>query len=118
MALEPQEPQNELRDAGSRSHVRGGRLVLDEPTDLPEGAVVEFVPVEEVETDDDERERFDAALELSTSQARAGQLVDADEVIRELMARERSWSSLWERSSGSTRWTRGGVVTVQKRPGS
>ncbi len=69
------------------AHVKGGRLVLDEPTDLPEGEVVELVPVDEVAMDDDERERLDAALELSVSQARAGQLVDADEVIRKLLAR-------------------------------
>ncbi len=70
-----------------KAHVKGGRLVLDEPTDLPEGEVVELVPVDELDMDDDERERLDAALELSMSQARAGQLVDADEVIRKLMAR-------------------------------
>lgn len=70
-----------------KAHVKGGRLVLDEPTDLPEGEVVELVPVDEVAMDDDERERLDAALELSMSQARAGQLVDADEVIRKLLAR-------------------------------
>jgi hypothetical protein len=27
-----------------KAHVRNGRLVLDEPTDLPEGEVVELVP--------------------------------------------------------------------------
>jgi hypothetical protein len=29
-----------------RAHVRNGRLVLDEPTDLPEGQMVELVPRE------------------------------------------------------------------------
>jgi hypothetical protein len=33
-----------------RAHVHKGRLVLDEPTDLPEGEVVELVPVDEVLT--------------------------------------------------------------------
>jgi hypothetical protein len=70
-----------------KAHVKGGRLVLDEPTDLPEGEVVELVPVDEVELDDDERERLDTALEVSMRQARAGQLVDAEQVIRKLMAR-------------------------------
>jgi hypothetical protein len=32
-----------------RAHVHNGRLVLDEPTDLPEGEVVELVPVTEAE---------------------------------------------------------------------
>ncbi len=31
-----------------KAHVHNGRLVLDEPTDLPEGEVVELVPVDEV----------------------------------------------------------------------
>jgi hypothetical protein len=30
-----------------KARVRGGRLVLDEPTELPEGAEVELVPVED-----------------------------------------------------------------------
>jgi hypothetical protein len=88
------------------AHVKGGRLVLDEPTDLPEGEVVELVPVDEVAMDDDERERLDAALELSVSQRASGQLVDADEVIRKLLARgDEGWSSLRKRSSRPTRWT-------------
>jgi hypothetical protein len=70
-----------------KAHVKGGRLLLDEPTDLPEGEVVELVPVDDVELDDEERERLDASLELSASQARAGQLIDADELVRKLIAR-------------------------------
>jgi hypothetical protein len=30
-----------------RAHVRNGRLVLDEPTDLPEGEVVYLQPVDD-----------------------------------------------------------------------
>lgn len=70
-----------------KAHVKGGRLLLDESTDPSEGEVVELVPVEDVELDEEERERLDAALELSASQARAGQLIDADEVVRDLTAR-------------------------------
>jgi len=29
-----------------KAKVRGGRLVLDEPTDLPEGSEVDLVPVD------------------------------------------------------------------------
>lgn len=70
-----------------KAQVKGGRLILDLPTDLPEGEVVELVAVDGAEMDDDERERLDAALERSAGQARAGQIVDADDVIRRLMAR-------------------------------
>jgi len=70
-----------------KAHVRGGRLVLDEPTDLPEGTEVELTVVEDDDFGPEERARLDAALELSMGQARAGQLVDGDAVIRKLLAR-------------------------------
>jgi hypothetical protein len=70
-----------------KAHVRGGRLVLDEPTDLPEGAEVELTIVEEDDFEPEELARLDAALELSMAQARAGQVVDGDTVIRKLLDR-------------------------------
>ena len=69
-----------------KAHVRGGRLVLDEPTDLPEGSEVELVAVDD-DLDPEERARLDAALERSMAQAKAGQLVDGDAVIKKLLAR-------------------------------
>lgn len=72
-----------------RARVRNGRLVLDEPTDLPEGAEVNLSIVDdESEMDDAERARLHRALERSIAQAKAGQLIDADEVIGKLLARE------------------------------
>jgi len=71
-----------------KAHVRGGRLVLDEPTDLPEGAEVELTVIEDDDFEPEERTRLDAALERSMAQARAGQLVDGDAVIGKLLARE------------------------------
>ncbi|MGB8930208.1 MAG: hypothetical protein WCC48_03035 [Anaeromyxobacteraceae bacterium] len=68
-----------------KAHVKGGRLLLDEPTDLPDGAEVELTLVED-EFDPEDRARLDAALELSMAQARAGQFVDGDAVIRRLRA--------------------------------
>jgi len=70
-----------------KAQVRGGRLVLDEPTELPEGTEVELTLVEDDEFDPEERARLDAALELSMAQARAGQLVDSDAVIKKLLDR-------------------------------
>jgi hypothetical protein len=63
------------------AHVKNGRLVLDEPTDLPEGEVIELVPLHE-----EERAALHAELEASVAEARAGQLVDADVVMAELAA--------------------------------
>jgi hypothetical protein len=71
-----------------KAHVRGGRLVLDEPTDLPEGTEVELTVVEDDDFTPEERARLDAALERSIAQARAGQVVDGDAVIEKLLARE------------------------------
>lgn len=39
-------------------------------------------------SDPEERARLDAALERSMAQARAGQLIDGDTVIKKLLARE------------------------------
>jgi hypothetical protein len=70
-----------------KAHVRGGRVVLDEPTELPEGTEVELTVVEDDDFDPEERARLDAALELSMAQARAGHLVDGEVVIRKLLDR-------------------------------
>lgn len=70
-----------------KAHVRNGRLVLDEPTDLPEGDVVELVLLEsDDELDDEERARLDGALHESIDQMKAGQTIDATEALAELRA--------------------------------
>jgi hypothetical protein len=69
-----------------KAHVKNGRLVLDEPTDLPEGEIV-YLQVADAEMSPDEQARLHRALERSMAQANAGQLVDADEVIGRLLAR-------------------------------
>jgi len=69
-----------------KAHVRGGRLVLDEPTDLPEGSEVELVAMDG-DLDPLERARLDASLERSMAQAKAGPLVDGDSVVEKLLAR-------------------------------
>jgi hypothetical protein len=48
-----------------RARVKNGRLVLDEPTALPEGTEVELALPDEL--DDDERARLHAALDATTS---------------------------------------------------
>ena len=75
-----------------KAHVKNGRLVLDEPTDRPEGEVVELVPLDEVLAhggdylDEEERAALRAELEASIAEAKSGQLVDADVVLAELRA--------------------------------
>ncbi len=71
-----------------KAHVHNGRLVLDEPTDLPEGSEVRLTLADDDDMDDDERARLHAALERSMAQAKAGKLIDADVVLGRLLARE------------------------------
>lgn len=71
-----------------KAHVKNGRLVLDEPTDLPEGTEVTLSITDDDEPSDDERARIIAAIERSMDQVQAGKRVDADTVIARLLARE------------------------------
>lgn len=70
-----------------RASVRNGRLVLDEPTELPEGAVIELVAVGGEGLDDldeDDRAALHEALAEGIAQDQAGETVDADEVLAQL----------------------------------
>lgn len=69
-----------------KAHVRNGRLVLDEPTDLPEGTEV-TLSITDDEIDDEERARVIASIERSMDQVQAGKHIDADVVIARLLAR-------------------------------
>lgn len=75
-----------------KAHVKAGRLVLDEPTDLPEGEEVALVPLDEVLVsggdylDDEERERLHESLRESIRQMAAGQTMDASTALAELRA--------------------------------
>ena len=76
-----------------KAQVKNGRLVLDEPTDLPEGEVVELIPVDEVLAnggdylDDEERERLHQSIQRGLKDVRAGRTVEAHQVIEKLRAR-------------------------------
>ena len=67
-----------------RARVKGGRLVLDEPVDLPEGSEVDLVPLDEDELDEDDRARLHAALEESARQFKSGEFITADESLARL----------------------------------
>jgi hypothetical protein len=71
-----------------KAHVRNGRLVLDEPTDLPEGIEVDVLAVDaEDGLDDHERAALHAAIEEGLAQADAGDTVAAEEVLARLRTR-------------------------------
>ena len=71
-----------------KAHVRSGRLVLDEPTDLPEGAEIELLPLDPGDwLHDTERAALHQALRESDVDVAQNRLVDADEILRELRSR-------------------------------
>jgi hypothetical protein len=76
-----------------KAHVHNGRLVLDEPTNLPEGEVVELVPLDEVLAsggdylDEEERARLHSSMQRGIDDAAAGRTVDATAVIDRLRSR-------------------------------
>ncbi|HEX4335821.1 MAG TPA: hypothetical protein VH062_07900 [Polyangiaceae bacterium] len=73
-----------------RAQVKNGRLVLDEPVDLPEGTTVDLVPADESDNlDDAERTRLHEALATSRAELARGEGVPLAGVIRELRAARR-----------------------------
>lgn len=68
------------------ARVENGRFVIDEPADLPEGAVVELVPVDDW-MDEEERAALDTAIAEGMADADAGKTRDAAEVLRDLRAK-------------------------------
>ncbi|MBU0661688.1 hypothetical protein KKG22_05975 [Patescibacteria group bacterium] len=68
-----------------RARVLDGRLVLDEPTDLPDGTEVELAVVDDGdELDDEDRARLHAALDRADAQLKAGRFVPGEDVIARL----------------------------------
>lgn len=72
---------------GLKARVQNGRLVLDEPTDLPEGIEVQLLFADSAEVDDDERRELYAALLEGSDELDAGKGEDLETVLAELEAR-------------------------------
>lgn len=71
-----------------RARVRNGRLVVDEPTTLPEGTVLDLVPDDGGDDlDATERAARDAALLRGLDEARKGKGRPATEVLARLRRR-------------------------------
>ncbi len=76
----------EEHDAPVRARVKGGRLLVDEPTDLPDGLVVSLAIVDD-DLDHADRAALEASIEESYAQADRGELSDAREVLASLRSR-------------------------------
>lgn len=68
-----------------KARVCDGRLVVDEPTTLPEGTELELLPLDSGDwLDDEDRKALHAALALSDTDVAAGRLVDATAILARL----------------------------------
>lgn len=71
-----------------RGRVHDGRLVVDEPTELPEGTIVELVePDRGDDLSADDRAALRQALASSMSQAKAGRVRPVSEIVDEILHR-------------------------------
>jgi hypothetical protein len=68
-----------------KARVHNGRLVVDEPTELPEGTEVDLLPLDPGDwLDPVDRAALHQALAASQEDFEAGRFVDAEEILREL----------------------------------
>ena len=71
-----------------KARVREGRLVVDEPTDLPDGTEIDLLPLDPGDwLDEADRAALHEALRQSDADVAAGRLVDAEEILKELRSR-------------------------------
>lgn len=69
------------------ARVKNGRLVVDEPTSLPEGSEVRLWVVDGDDLDDAERAALHEAISEGLDDAKAGRTTDASAWSAELRAR-------------------------------
>ena len=71
-----------------KAKVENGRLVMNEPTDLPEGTEIEMLPASEfhdlANMDPSEREALEESLRISEGEILRGETMDAAESVRKL----------------------------------
>jgi len=71
--------------SGIRARVQNGRIVVDEPTELPEGTVLDLVIDDEGDDlSDEERAALHDALRVSAEELKAGKSYPAADVLRDL----------------------------------
>jgi len=71
-----------------KARVKSGRLIVDEPTELPEGTEIELLPLDPGDwLDERDRAALHTALAESDEDVKAGRIVDVDTVLRGLRSR-------------------------------
>ena len=70
-----------------RAHVQNGKIVPDEPIELPEGAAVEVLLPENEEMTAHERAKLEAEIEASAAEFERGEFEDAHAFALRLVAK-------------------------------
>jgi hypothetical protein len=70
-----------------RGHVESGRIIVDEPMDLPDGTEVEIAVADDDDMTPEERAELDASIDRGLEQAARGEGIPAEEMLRRLRAR-------------------------------
>jgi hypothetical protein len=73
-----------------KTRVKNGRVIVDEPTDLPDGAEVEVLVIAGDELTVDERAELHASLDRALDDSEVGRGVDALEYLKQYRARRES----------------------------
>ena len=81
---------DELRMLPLKARVRAGRIIVDEPTDLPEGTEPYLVAADDDDLDADERAALHEAIDEGLRDAREGRHEDASVVMQRLRSRRAS----------------------------
>jgi hypothetical protein len=68
------------------ARVQNGRLVVDEPTQLPEGAEVTLQVIDGDELDEQERAQLHAAIDEGLDDAEAGRVISMEASLAEIRA--------------------------------
>jgi len=69
-----------------RGRVESGRIVVDEPIDLPDGTEVEIAVADDDDMTPEERADLEASIDRGLEQAARGETITAEELIRRLKA--------------------------------
>ena len=69
-----------------KANVKNGRILVDEPTDLPEGAEVDVVVIDD-DLSSEERAELHASLDRALNDSEAGSGMDAWEYLKQYRAR-------------------------------
>jgi hypothetical protein len=73
--------------------VHNGRIQLDEPTDLPDGAEIDLVAIEDDGLSPEERVELHASLDRALEDRQAGRTVDAWAYLKQYRAQRESPST-------------------------